>query len=83
MIVEKGDMVPMCVENFGYKRQEVEEDGIYLGADYGVITLSDIEDAVKDLKKLRLRRQYEKDEHLEKKYAEQCSRTFGEENQDG
>ena len=76
MVVEKGDMVSMRVKDgtHGYYRGEVLEDGIYLGPDHPFITLTEIEGAIKELKRLKLRRQYEKDKSLEDKYSLQNER---------
>lgn len=82
MVVEKGDIIVQRVNSKdsggGYARMESPADGIYINADVPILTLQEIEEAVKDLKKLKLRRQYEKDEELERKYREQTDRIGGE-----
>jgi hypothetical protein len=86
MVVEKGDMVPQACGaskdsgGTGYARLPAPEDGIYLGPDVPVITLYELEDAVRELRRLRLRRQTEKDEELEKKFHEQTQRMVGDGN---
>lgn len=84
MVVEKGDMVPQSCGTLGglgsgtgYARLPAPEDGIYLGPDVPIITLYELEDAVRELRKIRLRRQTEKDEELEKKYHEQVIKMGG------
>jgi len=84
MVVEKGDMVPQACGKYGntgtgYARLPAPEDGIYLGPDVPIITLYELEDAVRELRRLRLRRQTEKDEELERKYHEQVFR-MGDDN---
>lgn len=74
MIVEKGDMVSQAVPPFGYRRMEVEHDGLFIGPDVPIISLDDIEWAVRELKRLKLQRQKEKDMELEAAYARQCER---------
>lgn len=79
MVVEKGDMVSQSCGKFGeggvgYARLPAHDDGIYLGPDVSIITLDELENAVRDLRRIRLRRQTEKDEELERKFNEQVFR---------
>jgi len=78
MVVEKGDHVIQKVKGSGgewggngYARQEVDEDGIYIGPDYPILTIEDLEDSISELRRLKKKRQREMDRWLDRRYLNQ------------